>query len=404
MVTLPLIANTGTTNNLVEAVLSAVGAEVFTEYLEARQDAFFLDIDRGANPAVALAFRLANGFNDNLNFFRGIELAEIPTVEDIRANPFQHFSRLVVGTNVLADEIAAFAPDGEQDSFRRSFDNAKQNGTNLVQSIASAVNADKVVRDAFDSYLRDARDTTQSAIAELGTNAETGAPDILKPFINSFTGFISDALFAKPRKSGDGKRVSKELHEYNYLNRPVKTYDGIPGQLIETEIGQFFNDIPTGDVSHIQVMLYLMKLQFIKGTIGAFGLGIGSDAQGVVIEDITRDDFKIFDFDGFSYGNFVDAYNVRKLLAELKKIVQSVRAANVKEVLTIRGVTQHDYLWEILLSLPPAFFRNAGADIVAIEVLNQRQVRKFVAGSEIVSPINNDGPVLNSVESYSTFF
>ena len=399
MVTLPVIANTGTTNNLVEAVLSAVGAEVFTEYLEARQDAFFLDIDRGANPAVALAFRLANGFNDNLNFFRGIELAEIPTVDEIRANPFQHFSRLVVGTNVLADEIAAFAPDGEQDSFRRSFDNAKQNGTNLVQSIASAVNADKVVRDAFDSYLRDARDTTQSAIAQLGTNAETGAPDILKPFINSFTGFISDALFAKPRKSGDGKRVSKELHEYNYLNRPVKTYGGIPDDLAAV-FADILPDIPTGDVSHIQVMLFLLKLQFIKGSYDAFGLGLGSDPQGVVLNDIENDNFSIFENSGFSYGNFVDAYNARKLLAELKKIVQSVRAANVKEVLTIRGITQSEYVWEILLSLPPAFFRNSAADIVAIEVLNERQVRKFVAGSEIVQPVNASNDIITSIAGY----
>ena len=402
MVTLPIIQSTPTSNKFVQSILHGVGVEILLTSLEARRDAFFLDIENDVNPISAFAFRLSNGANDNLNLLRGIELSPTPSIDEIRARPIEHFGRLIIGTNVHTDAVIAEANDSEIPALRQSIENAKQNGAALAQSIASAVNADKVVRTAFDSYLSNARQATETAVREIGRNAENSSADIFKPFVSAITDFIAESLFANPRKSGDGKRVSKELHEYNYLNRPVLTYDGIPDELASI-MGDLITGIPAGDVSHIQVMLFLMKLQFFKGDNDAFGLGIGSDAQGVVIQDILRNDLGIFDNDGFSYGNFVDAFHVRKLLAELKKLVQSVRAANVKEVLTIRGITQAEYLWEILLSLPPAFFRNAAADIVAIEVLNERQVRKFVAGSEIVAPVNNDGRIVTTIEGYAPF-
>ena len=88
----------------------------------------------------------------------------------------------------------------------------------------------------------------------------------------------------------------------------------------------------------------------------------------------------------YSYGNFIDSYHMRRLLAELKKLVQDSRLDNVTGFLRRSGTTRAQFLNNTLFRLAPnGFISAAGNEFIINEFLNPtRPVREFVAQHEVV--------------------
>ena len=381
MVAIPIIANQNTDRLKQSSLLHAIGASLFIDIFEGRRDAYFLDIENNVPAFHALAFRLSNGANDTVNYLLGRPLQPTPTVQEIIDNPQQHLNRLMIGTNVDIDRAIAAAPDREND-LRAGLQVRSDQGAALAQVIASAINADKATRNAFDDFLRTARDNAVSAVRDQAERTAGVSDTFFERLINGFSEFVQEGLFARPRRSGDGRRVSKEVHEYNYLSQTVIESYGTDILGVENEAG----------FTHLQVALLLLRRNFARPADEEPGLTTGSEAvQFDIIQDITDGLFfdlnpEVFDANNYSYGNFIDSYHMRRLLAELKKLVQDSRLDNVTGFLRRSGTTRAQFLNNTLFRLAPnGFISAAGNEFIINEFLNPtRPVREFVAQHEVV--------------------
>lgn len=399
MVQIPPINNDATERRKTSSVIQQIGITLFLDLLETRKEAYFLDVDNGANPAGALAFRLAHGANDTLNYFLGQQLAPTPTVQEVIDNPNAHFQRLMVGTNLDVRRAVAMNPEMEG-QINSGLQERRSSGDSLVQVIANAVNADKNTRRAFDSYIIRARELAIEAVETAAETAVGGLDDNIGRLVTGLADFVIDAAFARPRRSGDGKRVSKEQHEYNYLSQEViKAYG-------DTQFGE------TKELgwTHLDVALRLLQLNFTRAADEQPGLILGTDPDFGAIEDIVDGVFfdlgnEIFLSENFSYGDFIDSYHMRRLLAELKKLVQGTRVDNVTEFIRRSGTTRDEFLSNQLHRLSPnGFISLAGNELILNEFANPtRPVRDFVASREAVqssipdpnNPTVPEGTLLN---------
>lgn len=407
MVATPIIANQNTDQLKNASLLHAIGASFFIDAFEGRRDAYFLDLEQGTPAVSALAFRLTNGANDTVNYFLGEPIALTPTVDEIIANPTQHFLRFAIGTNIDTNRAIAASPDQEA-QIRAGIQRRSEQGAAYAQVIASAVNADKDTRNAFDTFLRNARDNAVGMVEAEAQRAVTVSDNFFERMINGFAEFVQEGLFARPRRSGDGKRVSKEVHEYNYLSQVV----------IKAYGNDQFGTIQEEGWTHLQIAMELLRLNFSRVFQGLPGLQQGSELMqnlngqfDLDIEEpieeppFLRLEDKVFDASKFSYGNFIDSYHMRKLLAELKKLVQSTRLDNVTEFLRRQGLTRDEFLNNTLHRLAPnGFISNAGNELFINEFFNPtRPVREFVDSTELVqaylpeggSQAVPEGPLLN---------
>ena len=384
MAEIPRFNNVATARRKESSLLHAIGAGLFIDLFNARKEAYFLDLEDGTNAAAALTFRLTNGANDTVNFFTGTPLANTPTVQEVIDNPTAHFQRLAIGTNIDVRAAIAEAPDQEQ-AIRSGLQERRTRGDGLAQVIANAVNADKDTRTAFDTYLINARENAQAAIDSVSENALAGANEVTRRLITGFTDFVSDALFAQPRKTGDGKRVSKEQHEYNYLSQTTISSYG----------PTLFNETPEGGWTHLDVALRLIQWNIERSTEELPGLFGGPDAGNSGIQDFFtgQEGFLSVDPDeflgkNFSYGNFIDSYHMRRLLAELKKLVQSTRADNVTAFITSSGQTRGEYLDNRLRRIVPNGFITLAANELFINRFDNppRPVRAFIDATQVIQP------------------
>ena len=388
MVTQPIIANSNTADLKQASLLHAIGASIFIDMFEGRRDAYFLDIENGTNPLSALAFRLTNGANDTVNYFLGNDLAPTPTIDEVIAAPGAHFARLLIGTNVDTDRAIAEAPQQEAE-IRAGVQRRTEQGAALAQVIASAVNADKDTRLAFDVYLRTSRENAVNRVREESERTQTVSDNFFERLISGFGDFVIAGLFAQPRRSGDNKRVSKEVHEYNYLS--------------QEKIASYGTNIlgrtdPEG-FTHIEVAMMLLRLNFDRASEGLPGLIPGSGISEIqAVNALVEDDFfevppNITEASFFSYGDFIDSYHMRKLLAELKKLVQGSRVDNLTAFFRRQGTTREEFLDNTLHRLAPnGFISNAANELLLNEVANPtRPVREFIDSIEAVQAFLGEG-------------
>ena len=379
MVRIPPITNEATMRRKESGIIQQIGITLFLDLLEEKKEAYFLDVDNGTNQIGALAFRLANGANDTLNFLLGEPLAETPTVQDVVDNPLPHFQRLMIGTNLDVRRAVAEDP-GQASQISAGLQRRRAAGETLVQVIANAVNADKDTRTAFDSYLIQARELAIQAVEQVTVTAVSGLDENIARLVNGLSDFVIEAAFARPRRTGDGKRVSKEIHEFNYLSQQVITTYG-PEQL-----GQ----IREPGWTHLDIALTLIQTMVQRGVNGETGLAPGVDIPSSNFVQIVGDNLgdapaDLYDPARFSYGNFVDSYHLRRLLAELKKLVQASRADNVLDALRTGGGSREQYINDILLSKPPQFVVAAANELFINFFENpDRPVRETIDSTELV--------------------
>ena len=396
MVRIPPINNDATSRRKVSSVIQQIGITLFLDLLDTKKEAYFLDVENGTNPAGAFAFRLANGANDTLNFFLGQPLAETPTVQDVINNPSAHFQRLMVGTNLDVRRAIAENPAMEG-QINSGLQERRSRGDSLVQVIANAINADKDTRRAFDSYIIRARELAIEAVETAAETAVGGLDDNIGRLVNGLADFVIDAAFARPRRSGDSKRVSKEQHEYNYLSQEkIKAYGF-----------DQFGEIREQGWTHLEIAMQLLRLNFSRVFQGQPGLRTGADLvnddngqfelddEGITEEEpFFRIPDEMFDASRFSYGNFIDSYHMRKLLAELKKLVQSTRVDNVTDFLRRQGTTREEFLNNTLHRLAPNGFISLAANEFFINTFFNptRPVRDYVDSTEVVQAyLREDG-------------
>ena len=394
MVRIPTIANDATMRRKESSVLQQIGITLFLDLIETKKEAYFLDVENGTNPAGAFAFRLANGANDTLNFFLGEPLAPTPTVQEVIDNPTAHFQRAMIGTNLDVRRAVAMDP-GREAEINSGLQRRRAAGESLIQVIANAVNADKATRAAFDSYLIRARDFAIDQVEAAAARAAGSLDENIGRIVTSLADFVIDAAFARQRRTGDNKRVSKEIHEYNYLSQ-VK---------IESYGTDILGEQNPDGFTHLEVALLLLRLNFFRPQDELPGLQAGSDADNFDLVDEFREgpfftlDNSAFDASAFSYGNFIDSYHMRKLLAELKKLVQATRVDNVTEFLRRSGQTRNEFLNNQLHRLDPiGFISLAGNEFILNQFGNPtRPVREFVSQNEAVQPFNGAGAFVDSV-------
>ena len=387
MVSIPPINNDVTARRKQSGIIQQIGITLFLDLLDTKKEAYFLDVENGTNQIGALAFRLANGANDTVNFFLGQPLAETPTVQDVIDNPRQHFLRLMIGTNLDVRRAVAERPDMES-QINAGLQNRRAAGESLVQVIANAVNADKDTRTAFDSYLIEARNLAIEAVEQATVSAVSGLDENIARLVNGLSEFVIDAAFSRPRRTGDGKRVSKEIHEFEYVSSTfIKTYGF-----------EMLGEVREEGFTHLDVALILIKLNIDRGINGEAGLGPGIDFlssnfannYGDTLDDAPGN---LYRRDRFSFGNFVDSYHMRKLLAELKKLVQSTRADNVLDALRQSGGSRQDFINTVLSEKPPQFVVAAANELLINFSENPRKpVREVIDSTEMVQvflPENN---------------
>lgn len=381
MVRIPPINNDATARSSITQFIQQIGITLFLDLVEEKKEAYFLDVENGVNPAGAIAFRLTNNPNDILNFFTGQPLTPTPTVQEVIQNPVANFQRLMVGTNLDVRRAIEADPDSAP-AINAGLQQRRSAGESLVQVITNAVNADKETRRMFDQYLRDARDFAIDQVQNATVGAVAGLDENLGRLVTGLSDFVIEAAFARQRRSGDGRRVSKEVHEYNYLSQTVIESYGTDILGVQNEAG----------FTHLQVALLLLQRNFTRPADEEPGLVLGSEAsQFPVIQDIADELFfdippETFDANNFSYGNFIDSYHMRRLLAELKKLVQDSRLDNITDFLRRSGTTRPAFLNNTLFRLAPnGFISAAGNEFIINSFLNPtRPVRDFVAQNEIV--------------------
>ena len=395
MVASPIIANRNTDLLKQSSILHTIGAAIFADIFEGRKDAFFLDVENGTPAISAFAFRLANSTNDTVNYFTGQELQPTPTVDEIIANPNQMFNRLMFGTNVDINRAIAEAPQQENE-IRAGAQRRMDQGAAFAQVIASAVNADKDTRNAFDAFLRSARDNALRIVDQERQRARGVSDSFFERLIDGFADFVIEGVFARPRRSGDNKRVSKEIHEYNYLSQEKITSYGT------NILGQ---SDPSG-FTHLEVAMLLLNLNFMRPHTGFPGIGQGSEVPDAEeLEEILDGNFfspgpEVTDASLFSYGNFIDSYHMRKLLAELKKLVQGTRVDNVTGFLRRSGTSREEFLDNTLHRLAPnGFISNAANELLVNTFGNPtRPVRDAIDSTDWAQPFLGEGENQGRVE------
>ena len=244
--------------------------------------------------------------------------------------------------------------------------------------------------------LRTSRDNAVNRVREESERTQMVSDNFFERLIRGFGDFVIDGLFAQPRRSGDNKRVSKEIHEYNYLSQEKIASYG-------TNVLGRTN--PEG-FTHLEVAMQLLRVNFERYSEEQPGLQPGSgisqiesinalfsEGEWLIPAGTTEASF-------FSYGDFIDSYHMRKLLAELKKLVQGSRADNLTAFFRRQGTTREEFLDNSLFRLAPnGFISNAANELLINAHGNPtRPVREFISTLEVVQAFQGSGEFEGRVE------
>lgn len=155
-------------------------------------------------------------------------------------------------------------------------------------------------------------------------------------------GDLGAAFFGRDRRSSDSAFVSMERHEYDYCcSSPVRIFSAIP-------------NAPSVGASYLQAMFFALQRMLnnaIEGQADSEGMVLEFDNDSVQVLggidnlESLRDaltlshgaiesgepDSRNF----FTYGNWVDSPFMRRGLGLIRRLVRTVRSANVTEVLRL---------------------------------------------------------------------
>ena len=297
---------------------------------------------------------------------RGEVPATTLTESDIREmNDFDLANSIQVATRptrVLDGPVDGVLDDGVSMTMLANFAIAEQMGRVAQEELEERYRAaDQPRREALDSYFQQRSEATEAEAGDLFNQDRNGSS--LNSFIQNAIreiGDVGNLFLGKPRKSSDSSFVSSERHEYDYCcSEPLRIFDAIA----EGASG----------ATYLDAALYVMNNLFNNADAGQ------PDADGMILE-LHRDSYNTFVGGGalsaedlrqelnfehntgdtlaqsldlfvprFSYGNWVDAPLVRKLISRIRKLVRTVRSANVSEILELTtGQTQPEFMKTLL--------------------------------------------------------
>ena len=188
-------------------------------------------------------------------------------------------------------------------------------------------------------------------------------------------GNLGEAFFGSPRKSSDSALVSMERHEYDYCcGSPLKIFSEI--QEAVSEGGTYLQAI--FHAFNSMLSRAMEGEEDADGNIMVFdessGATIGATDFGSLQEMLTLSHGFVSNGQPtgnsfFSYGNWVDSRFLRKGIAAVRKLVRTVRSANVTEILRLTtGETPPEFFVRLLNNLNYTQLANALREFIAIDL------------------------------------
>ena len=188
-------------------------------------------------------------------------------------------------------------------------------------------------------------------------------------------GDLGEAFFGRPRKSSDSALVSMERHEYDYCcGSPLKIFSLVT------------NAVSEGG-TYLQAMFHALNKMLDNAIAGipdrdgntlVFNADNLLSDRGVESFQELQDQLTTvhaFANDGspnnafYSYGNWVDSPFMRKGIALIRKLVRTVRSANVTEILRLTtGETPPEFFVRLLENLNYVEFANVLREFVGIDL------------------------------------
>lgn len=377
----PPIANVGLGARVAEGIGISLAANKIDRMLNSSGRGFFIHLGEAFNAPIN--WRFLSHFDRASNYAQAAldydAEQTLPPSEEIGVR-LRDFFRTIVVADDSHTEAAVAADPGNEAAIRRGIEAMRTNGSQLFQQIVNLANGDKTsgreLSELVGELLESTRETTVATVPPV----VDGLVETAGNFIEGVVDFFVEGRFARPRRSGDGKRVSKEIHEYNYLQSPVLTYT------------HNLNLETTSPRSHIQFALDILRSRFVlsqNGQVGGFTSSVDTASiEGLEDWLVVDVDISAFDASKFSYGNFVDCYNFRQLLADLKKLVQSVRGANVKSILQLMDeTTQGEFIVRIVNEWSASQLVLAASEIALIHLSNPTNLRNEVQTGQYLQPI-----------------
>ena len=298
---------------------------------------------------------------------RGNVPATTLTEQDVRAmNDFDLANSIVIANR--PDQFFPGPTNGVMDDAANMLDIATfAVASNLGQVAQQELEeryrlADQPRREALDSFFQQRQEATEATAPELFNQDRnnSGINDFLRNAIREI-GDVGNLFFGRQRRSSDSSFVSAERHEYDYCcSQPLKIFSALPGG-------------GTLGVTYLDAALFVIRNVFersISNTPDADGmlLELHNETISLVgaedpesIADLSEmltlthgeEDTLLaslgIDQRPFSYGNWVDAPLLRRLIARVRSLVRTVRSANVSEILELTtGQTQPEFMRTLL--------------------------------------------------------
>ena len=203
---------------------------------------------------------------------------------------------------------------------------ATQNGFGAVDEIERRILAGLITEDEVADGFASKTAATET---ETGTGSafELGFQDgIVTDAFEGIGGRITAASDSRGGRHADGRRVSREPHEYRYCQE-----SGQIGDILVWIIEASSNGPNADDVSE-------WMGERVDAVVGPSGDGTLS----LLLNNVQPS--------RFSYGNFVDAALFRKAIAVVRKLRRTAYAANVKAILDILDLDQEEVFRDMVLA------------------------------------------------------
>lgn len=221
--------------------------------------------------------------------------------------------------------------------------------------------ADQSRREALDSFFQQRQEATESTASDLfdEDRNNSGLNDFIRSAIREI-GDVGNLFLGRQRRSSDSSFVSAQRHEYDYCcNEPLRIFD----EIAESADGATYLDAVLFVIRNIMERSAAgepdadgMILTLHNPTVSFLGDEEPEDIAGLVdMLDLTHGfgdtllSSNALLRPSFSYGNWVDAPLVRRLIARIRSLVRTVRSANVSEILELTtGQSQPEFMMTLL--------------------------------------------------------
>ena len=189
-------------------------------------------------------------------------------------------------------------------------------------------------------------------------------------------GDLGAAFFGRERRSSDSAFVSMERHEYDYCcSSPLRIFGAIPGAVSAgaTYLQAMFHALDRMLVNAAEgepdqagnVLVFDEDSQQILGGINDF-VGL-RDALTLTHGAVNSGEPGARNF--FTYGNWVDSPLMRRGLGLIRRLVRTVRSANVTEVLRLTtGQTPPEFFVNLLERLDYTQLANVLREFIIVDM------------------------------------